>query len=748
MFERRHDDHGVPSHILAKKSFFFTKSWFSQEASFMSFTTSFLKLNRCVSLLRSLWKNRWCKSQLPLVDSHYITSHAEQLETRLALTGAQDNPSLLVDINVESSNSDPMFPSLNTVTKIGSYSFFTASDEQHGHELWRTDGTTLGTELVADTFPGPSSSEPRLLTVSGDRLFYIATTEAGTHLFVTDGSASGTMQLTVESQSHISSQPKPYTYLAAVNNGVVFQGFSAATGVELWFSGGTPATTGLLKDLNTLPGSSNSYPRDFVAFAGQIYFSAAYGDYATFDLRGDSELWRTDGTPAGTVLIDTASTYHQSLTPAGNTLFFTGDSFDIWKSDGTAQGTQLVRNIRPAYPYQESLTLTPVGDMVFFPADDGEHGRELWKSDGTEAGTVLVKDIRPGSSMPYYPGGISWKYGSSPRGFTASGDTLFFVANSSGDSESQLWVSDGTTQGTVAVTSFESDTEGGSASYASMPALTVPFLTPSETGVFFRAEQGDLWHSDGTLSGTGVIKDFVDEFEQASSSSYASMAMLNGELLFSAKDSSHGVELWSSDGTESGTQLVKDIASGTKSAFQSTGDQSSSAVHASSALLNGSLIFGLDDGVHGTELWRTDGTESGTSMLKDISLPQWGSPDSWSSFPEQFTAAQDRGFVFFVTEKTWGGDELWVTDGTTQGTRLLFEGPTFDFEVANTTFSKLTTNGSKLFFQTTSTEYNGTQHSKLWQADYYGAGVTQGGVTVLYGTEGFSGDRRITFLCE
>ncbi len=708
----------------------------------MSFTTSFLKLNRCVSLLRSLWKNRWCKSQLPLVDSHYITSHAEQLETRLALTGAQDNPSLLVDINVESSNSDPMFTSWNTVTKIGSYSFFTASDEQHGHELWRTDGTTLGTELVADTFPGPSSSEPRSLTVSGDKLFYIATTEAGTHLFVTDGSTSGTVQLTTESQSQLYPQPQ-FAYLAAVNDGVVFQGFSAANGIELWFSGGTPATTGLLKDLNTLPGSSNSYPRDFVAFAGQIYFSAAYGDNANMYIRGDSELWRTDGTLAGTVLIDTASTYHQSLTPAGNTLFFTGDSFDIWKSDGTAQGTQLVRNIRPAYPYQESLTLTPVGDMVFFPADDGEHGRELWKSDGTEAGTVLVKDIRPGSSMPYYPGGISWKYGSSPRGFTASGDTLFFVANSSGGSESQLWVSDGTTQGTVAVTSFESDTEGGSASYASMPALTVPFLTPSETGVFFRAEQGDLWHSDGTLSGTGVIKDFVDEFEQASSSSYASMAMLNGELLFSAKDSSHGVELWSSDGTESGTQLVKDIASGTKSAFQSTGDQSSSAVHASSALLNGSLIFGLDDGVHGTELWRTDGTESGTSMLKDISLPQWGSPDSWSSFPEQFTAAQDRGFVFFVTEKTWGGDELWVTDGTTQGTRLLFEGPTFDFEVANTTFSKLTTNGSKLFFQTTSTEYNGTQHSKLWQADYYGAGVTQGGVTELYGTEGFSGDSLI-----
>ena len=128
------------------------------------------------------------------------------------------------------------FLAWNTVTEIGSYSFFTATDEQHGRELWRTDGTTLGTELVADTFPGPSSSEPRSLIVSGDQLFYIATTEAGPHLFVTDGSASGTVQLTTESQSQLTPQTqKQFAYLAPINDGVVFQGFSTATGVELWF---------------------------------------------------------------------------------------------------------------------------------------------------------------------------------------------------------------------------------------------------------------------------------------------------------------------------------------------------------------------------------------------------------------------------------------------------------------------------------------------------------------------------------
>src|SRR5262249_27563073 len=115
--------------------------------------------------------------------------------------------------------------------------------------------------------------------------------------------------------------------------------------------------------------------------------------------------------------------YGGDLTNVNGTLFFTASDGshgqELWKSDGTAAGTVLVKDINPGSNGSNPTSLTNVNGTLFFTANDGSHGQELWKSDGTAAGTVMVKDINPGSSA----------YGnSSPTDLTNVNGTLFFSA--------------------------------------------------------------------------------------------------------------------------------------------------------------------------------------------------------------------------------------------------------------------------------------------------------------------------------
>src|SRR5262249_50917705 len=145
------------------------------------------------------------------------------------------------------------------------------------------------------------------------------------------------------------------------------------------------------------------------------------------------ELWKSDGTAAGTVLFkdidpgDGSGLFLESdLTVVGGTLFFRADDGvtggELWKSGGTAAGAVLVKDIRTGADFRYPDRLTAVGNTLFFTANDGVTGEELWKSDGTAAGTVLVKDINPGSSYGY-------ALGSHPFYLTPVGGTLFFTAN-------------------------------------------------------------------------------------------------------------------------------------------------------------------------------------------------------------------------------------------------------------------------------------------------------------------------------
>src|SRR5439155_200257 len=124
-----------------------------------------------------------------------------------------------------------------------------------------------------------------------------------------------------------------------------------------------------------------------------------------------------------------------SLTNVNGTLFFAADDgsdgIELWKSDGTAAGTALVKDIGPGAGSSLPVHLTNVNGRLFFSAGDGSNGFELWKRDGTAAGTVLVKDISPGaaSTLPF-------------QNMTNVAGTLFLRADD-GTNGIELWKSDG-----------------------------------------------------------------------------------------------------------------------------------------------------------------------------------------------------------------------------------------------------------------------------------------------------------------
>jgi ELWxxDGT repeat protein len=90
-----------------------------------------------------------------------------------------------------------------------------------------------------------------------------------------------------------------------------------------------------------------------------------------------------------------------------------------------------------------------------------------------------------------------------------------------------------------------------------------------------------------------------------------------GRIFFVANDGVNGRELWTSDGTANGTQMVADINPGLSSAFNST--------NVKLYVRSDAVLFGANDSIHGYELWRSDGTSAGTSLVKDINP---GAPDS------------------------------------------------------------------------------------------------------------------------
>jgi ELWxxDGT repeat protein len=406
----------------------------------------------------------------------------------------------------------------------------------------------------------------------------------------------GTM-LSVAVPSSVAAQP---ANLTNVNGTLFFSASDATHGNELWKSDGT--NTSLVADMNPGPYSSN--PSYLTNVNGTLFFAA------------NNVLWKSDGTTTTVVPnINTGNPVSNptDLTNVNGTLFFAANGA-LWKSNGAnasnLTGTWLT------YTSQ----LTNLNGTLLFTASDGVHGAQLFESDGHATGEVTF--IGP-------PGA-----GSSPYDLTVVNSTLYFGASDSAYS-TELWKTNGSTYSQVA-----SITPGNF--YPHTQTLNV------NGTLFLSATDGihgyELWKTDGTT--TTLVADINPGY----ANSYpAYLTNVNGTVYFAADDGVHGNELWKSDGNTA--TLVADIFPGLTNGYPSSSNPNNFVN------INGALFFAADDGIHGNELWTSNGTAAGTRLFQDIDLAGVGSN------PGPMTNV--NGTVFFSADDGIHGDELWATDGNT-----------------------------------------------------------------------------------
>lgn len=318
--------------------------------------------------------------------------------------------------------------------------------------------------------------------------------------------------------------------------------------------------------------------------------------------------------------------------------------YEVWAWDEDGLAIQIA-NINDDGGSNAYISGSKYKGLYWFSAYTADHGTEIWVSDGTPYYTELFADLIPGTDS------------SQPGSFTILGDYLYFVANSGEDTErGVLWRTDGTVDGTEIWFNPRSDTGSANARnlYVLDDRLVFTAYGDDDNGTYVTDA---IYATDGTEVGTGFVIDINPVNNEGAG--FQDFAEFNGKLLFHASDGNdtdtdatqHSYSLFITDGTAAGTQLVKDI--------NPTENDSSEARIERITVLGDIAIFEARDGTNGQEIWRTDGTDAGTYMLKDITEGDGSSSIS--------AIVEWDGTVYFGVEDSG----LWKTDGTAEGTVLV-----------------------------------------------------------------------------
>ena len=549
--------------------------------------------------------------------------------------------------------------------------------------LWRSDGTPAGTSRLIPPPPLLYPAVNPLVRVGNRMVFVNSDPTHGAELWASDGTVPGTGRL-------VDATPGPdgTTQILTATADRVFFLAGPQNNQQFWVSDGTPAGTRViplrgggayaLDGFDFFNGSAVAGDRVFLTVIENVSLPGGFAQ--------QRRLWSTDLSGTDVLKLSMGGTQVQVL---GNRVFYANMSDTVgtepWVSDGTVAGTARILDLAVSGQTEHSspIDFTIAGTRAFFVAGDRDHGRELWITDGTGAGTRRVRDIYPGPAN-----GI-------PTNLLAVDGNVYFDAGTTPDMyERRLWRSDGTEAGTIPL-----------GDVVSHNASCGPWAARMNGRVWFfghtqPSSAVEVWSTDGSAAGTRR------EFMLPDAIRYLPACHLlpttNG-LVFTSGYTATAGTLWRTDGTEAGTVQLKNITPAGAGAGGPQGDSLFAAV--------GGQVFLLADDPAGTgrELWRTDGTDAGTTLVADLTPGTEGAQnfairafrggvifayrsvigtvDGLYAMATALAPAEriKAGVVgtrlpatatlLFFTFDDAGTESLWVTDGTAAGSRAVLNAP-------------------------------------------------------------------------
>lgn len=565
----------------------------------------------------------------------------------------EDNPYLVKDIKTANQGSDPY-----GFMRHGNQAYFSAQMDDDTVGLWKTDGTSQGTELIKEGL----AIDSNYVEYQGNVFFGGIDASHYSQIWKSDGTFEGTIKITDD----LDTDPSDF--------GMPGENFYLRTG----FYGYITHSDGTLEGTVQHDGVS---PRSDYVQIGDAYYYICYfwhsSEYGICHSGGTLDLNISNANPIA-----------YSIFGYDNNLYFASDDGihgeELWRTNGL-DGPALFMDINPDGDSKPQGYFSG-NNMLFFLADDGEHGMELWRTDGSLEGTILLTNRSSdlfNLDYVYYLGSLDHRPNGLPGG-------AIFSIKMPDDPGRSIWFSDGTPGEMIKLADL-----WGNSVYNSLVFNGFLYFTNSDS------EHGnELWRTDGTVTGTQL---WLDIAQGSMGSEPKNFALCGNLLCFSADDSVHGQELWSSDGTIENTFMVMDINTAAAGSMPWAYQEYA-----------GELYFRADDDT-GRHLWQSNGNMETTQVLFDdieigkqddyrpeyyffknklfftaaaensslpvlwvmdlttglkMQLPDNGlSPDNLH--PLSYNQLATQNYFYYLTTNSEYDKYLWITDGTEAGTKLI-----------------------------------------------------------------------------